>query len=106
MGATPMLIPPPESQDALAKGIAEGATFPHEAGFAYKLASVVPYAIEPPLASATFATVMNPAKLQLAAAGSARHSRQGVGREGRDGVRQGLAGLRGLRAQSRVIKRG
>ena len=61
MGANPMLIPPPESQDALAKGIAEGATFPYEAGFAYKLASVVPYAIEPPLASATFATVMNPA---------------------------------------------
>ncbi len=62
MGANPMLIPPPESQDALAKGIAEGATFPYEAGFAYKLAAVVPYAIEPPLASATFATVMNPAK--------------------------------------------
>jgi TRAP-type C4-dicarboxylate transport system substrate-binding protein len=62
MGAVPMLIPPPESQDALAKGIAEGATFPYEAGFAYKLNTVVPYAIEPPLASATFAMVMNPAK--------------------------------------------
>ena len=62
MGAVPMLIPPPESQDALAKGIAEGATFPHEAGFAYHLASVAPYTIEPPMASATFATVMNPAK--------------------------------------------
>ena len=62
MGAVPMLIPPPESQDALAKGIADGAGFPHEAGFAYKLAAVAPYAIEPPLASATFALVMNPAK--------------------------------------------
>lgn len=62
MGAVPMFIPPPESQDALAKGIAQGAGFPHEAGFAYKLASVAPYAIEPPLASATFALVMNPAK--------------------------------------------
>jgi TRAP-type transport system periplasmic protein len=62
MGAVPMLIPPPESQDALAKGIAQGATFPYEAGFAYKLNSVVPYTIEPPLASATFALVMNPAK--------------------------------------------
>ena len=62
MGAVPMLIPPQESQDALAKGIADGAGFPHEAGFAYKLASVAPYAIEPPLASATFALVMNPAK--------------------------------------------
>jgi TRAP-type transport system periplasmic protein len=62
MGAVPQLVPPPESQDALAKGIVEGATFPYEAGFAYKLNTVVPYAIEPPLASATFATVMNPAK--------------------------------------------
>jgi TRAP-type C4-dicarboxylate transport system substrate-binding protein len=62
MGAVPLLIPPSESQDALAKGIAEGATFPYEAGFAYNLASVVPYTIEPPMASATFALVMNPAK--------------------------------------------
>jgi TRAP-type C4-dicarboxylate transport system substrate-binding protein len=62
LGATTMLIPPPESQDALAKGIAQGATFPHEAGLAYDLASVVKYAIHPPMASATFAMVMNPAK--------------------------------------------
>jgi TRAP-type C4-dicarboxylate transport system substrate-binding protein len=62
LGASPMLIPPPESQDALAKGIADGAMFPHEAGFAYDLVSVAKYAIEPPLASATFALVMNPAK--------------------------------------------
>ena len=62
MGAVALLIPPQESQDALAKGIAEGATFPYEAGFAYNLASVVPYAIEPGMASATFALVMNPAK--------------------------------------------
>ena len=64
LGATTLLIPPPESQDALAKGIADGATFPHEAGLAYDLASVVKYAIEPPLASATFALVMNPAKYE------------------------------------------
>jgi len=62
LGASPMLIPPQESQDALAKGIADGATFPHEAGFAYDLVSVVKYNIEPPVASATFAMVMNPAK--------------------------------------------
>jgi TRAP-type C4-dicarboxylate transport system substrate-binding protein len=62
LGAVPLLVPPPESQDALAKGIVEGAAFPHEAGLAYDLASVVKYAIEPPLASATFAMVMNPAK--------------------------------------------
>jgi TRAP-type C4-dicarboxylate transport system substrate-binding protein len=36
--------------------------FPHEAGLAYDLASVVKYNIEPPVASATFAMVMNPAK--------------------------------------------
>jgi len=62
VGAVPMLIPPPESQDALAKGIADAAGFPHEAGLAYDLASVVKYAMDPPLASGTFAMVMNPAK--------------------------------------------
>jgi len=62
LGAAPMLIPPQESQDALAKGIADGAMFPHEAGFAYDLASTVKYVTEPPTASATFAMVMNPAK--------------------------------------------
>jgi TRAP-type C4-dicarboxylate transport system substrate-binding protein len=62
LGAVPLLVPPPESQDALAKGIVEGATFPHEAGLAYDLSSVVKYAMDPPLASATFAMVMNPAK--------------------------------------------
>jgi TRAP-type C4-dicarboxylate transport system substrate-binding protein len=64
MGAVPSLVPPPVTQDALAKGIVEGATFPHEAGLAYHLASVVHYAIEPPMASATFALVMNKAKYE------------------------------------------
>jgi TRAP-type C4-dicarboxylate transport system substrate-binding protein len=62
LGAVPMLVPPPESQDALAKGIVDAAWFPHEAGLAYDLGSVVKYAIEPGLATATFAMVMNPAK--------------------------------------------
>ena len=62
LGAAPMLIPPSDAQDAISKGIVEGAMFPHEAGLAYDLASVVKYAIEPPVASATFAFVMNPAK--------------------------------------------
>lgn len=62
LGAVPMLIPPPESQDAIAKGVADGAGFPHEAGLAYDLASVVKYSMDPPLASGTFAFVMNPAK--------------------------------------------
>ena len=64
MGAVPSLVPPPATQDALAKGIVEGATFPHEAGLAYHLASVVHYTIEPPTASATFAMVMNKAKYE------------------------------------------
>ncbi len=64
MGAVPSLVPPPATQDALAKGIVEGATFPHEAGLAYHLASVAPYTIEPPMASATFALVMNKAKYE------------------------------------------
>ena len=62
LGATPLLIQPPESQDALAKGIVQGAGFPHEAGLAYDLASVAKYTIEPPLASAPFVLAMNPAK--------------------------------------------
>jgi TRAP-type C4-dicarboxylate transport system substrate-binding protein len=62
LGATTMLVQPQESQDALAKGIVAGATFPHEAGLAYDLASVAPFALDPGMASATFVTVMNPAK--------------------------------------------
>jgi len=62
LGAVPMLVPPSEAQDAIAKGVVEGAGFPHEAGVAYDLASVVKYSVDPPLASATFAMVMNPAK--------------------------------------------
>ena len=62
LGAAPMLIPPSDAQDALSKGIVDGAMFPHEAGLAYDLASAAKYAIEPPVASATFAMVMNPAK--------------------------------------------
>jgi TRAP-type C4-dicarboxylate transport system substrate-binding protein len=62
IGATTLLIQPPEAQDALSKGIVQAAAFPHEAGLAYDLASVVKYAIHPPLASATFAMAMNPAK--------------------------------------------
>ncbi len=62
LGAAPMLIPPSDAQDALSKGIVDGAVFPHEAGLAYDLVTAVKYAIEPPIASATFAMVMNPAK--------------------------------------------
>lgn len=62
LGAVPLLVPPQEAQDALAKGVVDGAGFPHEAGFAYDLVSVSPNSVDPPLASATFAMVMNPTK--------------------------------------------
>jgi TRAP-type C4-dicarboxylate transport system substrate-binding protein len=62
LGATTLLVPPPDSQDALAKGIIQGAMFPHEAGLAYDLAGVVKYALDPGIASGTFVTAMNPAK--------------------------------------------
>ena len=62
MGAVPLLIQPTEAVDALSKGIVQGATFPYEAGASYDLVTVAKYAIEPPLATATFAFVMNPAK--------------------------------------------
>jgi TRAP-type C4-dicarboxylate transport system substrate-binding protein len=62
VGAAPLLIPAPDAQDALAKGIADAAMFPHEAGVAYGLGSVVKYATEPGAATVTFALVMNKAK--------------------------------------------
>ncbi len=62
LGAVPMLVPPPEAQDALSRGIVDAAWFPHEAGLAYDLGSVTKFAIEPGLSTATFAMVMNPAK--------------------------------------------
>jgi TRAP-type C4-dicarboxylate transport system substrate-binding protein len=62
LGAVPLLIAPPESQDALAKGIIEAAMFPHEAALSLDLGAVAKNATEPGLATATFAFVMNPAK--------------------------------------------
>jgi len=62
LGATPLLVPPPEAQDALAKGIVDVAMFPHEAAVSYDLGTVAKYAIEPGVSTATFAFVMNPAK--------------------------------------------
>jgi TRAP-type C4-dicarboxylate transport system substrate-binding protein len=64
LGAVPLLVPPPEAQDALAKGIVDAAMFPHEAAVAYDLGTVAKYAIEPGVSTATFAFVMNPAKYQ------------------------------------------
>jgi TRAP-type C4-dicarboxylate transport system substrate-binding protein len=62
LGAVPLLIQPPEAQDALAKGIVQGATFPHEAALSLDLGTVAKHATEPGLSTAPFAFVMNPAK--------------------------------------------
>jgi TRAP-type C4-dicarboxylate transport system substrate-binding protein len=62
LGAVPLLVAPPEAQDALAKGIVEGATFPHEAALSLDLGAVAKHATEPGLSTAPFAFVMNPAK--------------------------------------------
>src|SRR5262245_23527234 len=60
--AVALLVPAPEAQHALAKGIVDAAMFPHEAAVSFALGSVAKYAIEPPVSTATFAFVMNPAK--------------------------------------------
>jgi TRAP-type C4-dicarboxylate transport system substrate-binding protein len=62
LGATPLLIAPPESQDALAKGVIEAASFPYEGALSLDLAAVAKHATEPGMATAPFAFVMNPAK--------------------------------------------
>ena len=77
MGAVALLIPPQESQDALAKGIAEGATFPFEAGFAYDLGSVVPTMRSNRHGFSDLRAGHESGQVQLAAAGPARHPRQG-----------------------------
>lgn len=60
-GAAPLPIPPGETVDALSKGVADGTMFPYEATKSFNLGSVVKYSLEPGLASATFALVMNQA---------------------------------------------
>ena len=42
MGATPLLIAPPESQDSLAKGIIDAATFPYEGAASFGGGEVQP----------------------------------------------------------------
>lgn len=62
LGAVPLPVPPAETQDGLAKGIIDGATFPYEATKSFDLGTVVKYSLEPGVSTATFAVVMNPAK--------------------------------------------
>jgi TRAP-type C4-dicarboxylate transport system substrate-binding protein len=68
VGAVPVPVPPPETQDALSKGIVDSATFPHEGAASFDLGTVVKYTLEPGISSATFAVVMNPAKYEALAA--------------------------------------
>jgi TRAP-type transport system periplasmic protein len=58
----PLLVPPQETQDGLAKGIIDAATFPYEGAASFDIATVAKYTLEPGVSSATFAVVMNPAK--------------------------------------------
>ena len=58
----PLLIPPPEAQDALARASSKAPCSRTRPASPTISPSVAKYAIEPPLASATFALVMNPAK--------------------------------------------
>lgn len=62
LGATPLAVPPAETQDSLAKGIIDGATFPYEAAKSFDLGTVVKYSLEPGVSSATFGIVMNKSK--------------------------------------------
>ena len=62
LGAVGLPVPPTQTQDALAKGIVEAATFPYEGAASFDLGTVAKYSLEPGMASATFAVVMNEAK--------------------------------------------
>lgn len=58
-GAAPLPVPPAETADSLSKGIIDGATFPYEATKSFNLGPIVRHSMEPGLASATFALVIN-----------------------------------------------
>jgi len=62
LGAVGLPVPPTETQDALAKGIVDSATFPYEGAASFDLGTVAKYSLEPGVSSATFAVVMNEAK--------------------------------------------
>lgn len=64
LGAVPLAVPPPETQDALAKGIVDGATFPYEGAQSFDIGTVVKHSLEPGLSTATFVTVMNPKRFE------------------------------------------
>ena len=68
LGAVPLLIAPPESQDALAKGIIDAAMFPHEAALSLDLGSVAKHATEPGLSHRAVRVRDEPGEVQFAAA--------------------------------------
>ena len=84
LGAAPMLIPPSDAQDALSKGIVDGARLPARSGpclrsclggeICHRAADSVGHIRDGD----------EPGEVQLVAAGSARHHRQGNRRERRD----------------------
>jgi TRAP-type transport system periplasmic protein len=62
LNAVPLAVPPGETQDALAKGIIDGCTFPYEAAQSFDLGTVAKYSQEPGISTASFAVVMNQRK--------------------------------------------
>lgn len=62
LGAAPLPVQPGEVAESLAKGVIDGAMFPYEATQAFDLGPELAYSMEPGVASATFAFVMNQAK--------------------------------------------
>lgn len=64
LGAAPLAVQPAEVAEALSKGIVDGAMFPYEATLAFDLGPELKYSMEPGVASATFALVMNEQKYQ------------------------------------------
>jgi TRAP-type transport system periplasmic protein len=62
LGAVPLLVPPQETQDGLAKGIIDAATFPYEGAASFDIGTVAKNTLEPGVSAATFAVVMNPAR--------------------------------------------
>ena len=64
LGATPVAVPPGETQDGLAKGIIDGATLPYEGAQSFDLGTVVKYSLEPGVSTATFVAAMNPKRFE------------------------------------------
>jgi TRAP-type transport system periplasmic protein len=64
LGSVGLPVPPTETQDALAKGIVDAATFPYEGAASFDLGTVAKYSLEPGVSSATFAVVMNQSKYE------------------------------------------